>query len=168
MVVIALIGILSAMIIPEMRGTLEEALLRATSRQLVNVCNLAYSRAVSKQQMYRITLDPSTGKFMLEKRQSRTVDGKNFVPAEDVSGSQGTLDTRISVRFSPSEVQDNGSPETMIPTGSDEGGRIAIGFYPDGTADAGEIQLRDRQGFGLLLRISPVTSRVRVSELPRE
>src|SRR5204863_8720326 len=47
LVVIALFGILSAMIIPEMRGSYEEALLRSTSRQLVNVCNLAYSRAVS-------------------------------------------------------------------------------------------------------------------------
>src|SRR5262245_4257470 len=37
MVVVALIGILSAMIIPEMRGTYEDALLRSSSRQLVNV-----------------------------------------------------------------------------------------------------------------------------------
>lgn len=170
MVVIALIGILSAMIIPEMRGTYEAALLRSTSRQLVNVCNLAYSRAVSMEQMHRVVLDPSTGKFMLEKRQTSTRDGKNFVPADDVSGSRGKLDTRISIRFHrrTEDLLDNGSAETMIPAASDDGGRIAIGFYPDGTADPGEIQLRDRQGFGLLLRISPVTSRVRVSELPRE
>jgi hypothetical protein len=51
---------------------------------------------------------------------------------------------------------------------SDPGGRVVIGFYPDGTADPAEIQLRDRQGFGLLLKISPVTARVRVLELPRE
>jgi len=173
MVVIALIGILSAMIIPEMRGTYEEALLRSTSRQLVNLCNLAYSRAVSMQQLHRIVLDPVTGKFMLEKRDARSMQGKNFVPTDDVSGSRGELDTRISIRFHrrTEDVPDNASPDTVVPAASDSsdlGGRVVIGFYPDGTADPGEIQLRDRQGFGLLLRISPVTSRVRVIELPRE
>ena len=172
MVVIALIGILSAMIIPEMRGTYEEALLRATSRQLVNLCNLAYSRAVSMQQVYRIVLDPTAGKFALEKHQGRAT-GKNFAPAHDVSGSEGALDNRISIRFHrrTEELPDNAGAETAAPAVSDSSdlaGRIVVEFYPDGTADPGEIQLRDRQGFGLLLRISPVTSRVRVIELPRE
>src|SRR5690242_12073923 len=44
MVVLVLIGILTALILPEMRGTYEDALLRSTSRQLVNAFNLAYSR----------------------------------------------------------------------------------------------------------------------------
>jgi prepilin-type N-terminal cleavage/methylation domain-containing protein len=34
MVVIVLIGIMTAMIIPEMKGTFEEALLRSTAREL--------------------------------------------------------------------------------------------------------------------------------------
>src|SRR6185503_4211867 len=42
MVVIVLIGIMAAMIVPEMKGTYEEALLRATSRRLVDVFHLAY------------------------------------------------------------------------------------------------------------------------------
>src|SRR5690349_11843034 len=40
MVVVVLIGILSAVIIPEMRGTYEEAVLRSTSRELVNAFNI--------------------------------------------------------------------------------------------------------------------------------
>ena len=43
-----------------------------------------------------------------------------------------------------------------------------IFFYPDGTADASEIVLRDRDGFRLALRINPVTARVRIIELARE
>ena len=43
-----------------------------------------------------------------------------------------------------------------------------ISFYPDGTADACEIRLEDREGFRLGLQINPVTARVRVLELERK
>ena len=56
MVVVVLIGILTAMIIPEMKGTYGDALLRSTSRDLVNVFNLAYSRAVTLNQTHRVRL----------------------------------------------------------------------------------------------------------------
>ena len=57
MVVIALIGIMTAMILPEMKGTFEDARLRAASRELVNVFGAAYSRAVSVNQVLRVRLD---------------------------------------------------------------------------------------------------------------
>ena len=59
------------------------------------------------------------------------------------------------------------------------GGRITLGgglrnaaanafhFYPDGTASAREIELRDRDGFGVLLRIHPTTARVDLVDLER-
>ncbi|MDB6077847.1 MAG: hypothetical protein JWO82_1594, partial [Akkermansiaceae bacterium] len=37
--------------------------------------------------------------------------------------------------------------------------------YPDGTADAWEIHLRDRAGFQLALRINPITASVHIVEL---
>ena len=48
MVVVALIGILTVMILPEMRGTFEDTLLRASSRKLIDVFSLASSEAVSR------------------------------------------------------------------------------------------------------------------------
>lgn len=44
----------------------------------------------------------------------------------------------------------------------------SIVFYPDGTADAREIQLEDRDGFRLVLRINPTTARVQIMELERK
>ena len=41
----------------------------------------------------------------------------------------------------------------------------AVTFYPDGTADARQIELTDRDGFRLALRINPVTSRVQVTAM---
>jgi hypothetical protein len=45
---------------------------------------------------------------------------------------------------------------------------VAIAFYPDGTADSGDIILRDQEGFRLGLRINPITARVHLVEMERE
>jgi hypothetical protein len=41
----------------------------------------------------------------------------------------------------------------------------AVTFYPDGTADARQIELADRDGFRLALRINPITSRVQITKM---
>ena len=56
-------------------------------------------------------------------------------------------------------------------SGDDVGKRSSeqtITLYPDGTADAVEIVLRDREGFRLGLRINPITARVQSIDLQRQ
>lgn len=164
-VVVVIIGIMTAMIIPEMRGTFEDALLRSTGREIVNVCSLANSRAVSLNQACRVRLDAKTGKYLLEKK-IRDGARENFVPFKDVAGGEGKLDTRISIEVrQPDDVspENNSGGAAAEPDVSE-----AISFYPDGTADAAEILLRDRSGFKLLLQLNPVTSRVEIIESKHE
>src|SRR3989449_10237100 len=97
MVVVVLIGIMTAMIIPEMRGTYEDALLRSTSRELVNVFNLAYSRAVTLNQIHRVRLMEISGRYVTEARTRGSHGADAFLSLPDSPGSQGELDTRISV-----------------------------------------------------------------------
>ncbi len=164
-IVIVLIGIMSALIIPELRGGYQDALLRTTSRNLVNAFSIASSRAVSLNQVHRVRLDSKTGHYVIEKRTRETAQGDEFAPLKDVSEAEGTLDTRISIHIRSPENSETGaaneSPEKRQPTD-------AITFYSDGTADATELLLRDKQGFRLALRINPITSRVKVLELERE
>jgi Tfp pilus assembly protein FimT len=168
MVVVLLIGIMTAMILPEMKGSYEDALLRSTSRELVNACHLAYSRSVSFNQSHRVRIDSANGRYIVE-RQVRDRSGENFVPLRDVPGGEGNLDTRITISFhaageltatdleSPTTNRESESPAPLLdPT---------ITFNADGTADARDVLLRDRQGFQLLLRINPTTSRVKVVEV---
>jgi len=173
MVVLVLMAIMAAMIIPEMRGTYENALLRSTSRDLVSVLNLAYSRAVSINRVHRVRLEPSSGKYFVETRARGAGRGGEFSPVTDVPGAAGKLDQRITIR-----IRDSGetlSPSEPVPSasGSDFGvgdpeNVNAISFYPDGTADRRSIQLQDREGFRLSLQINPITARVRiVDEEPR-
>ena len=171
MVVIAIIGIMTAMMIPEMKGTMQDALLRSTSRELINVFDLAYSRAVSLNQLRRVSLDEKTGRYLVEKQVLENGQ-ENFVPADDVPGNKGELDSRIKIEFHPpgelSAAANSEAPSSEPSASENLSSETAISFYPDGTADAGDILLRDREGFRLLLQINPVTARVHLVEMERE
>jgi type II secretion system protein H len=165
MVVVVILGITTAAIIPEMRGTYQDALLRSTSRKLINVFNLAYSRAVSLSQQHRVRLDLRLGRYFLERRVFQ--EGREaFEPVRDLPGSEGELDSRIALELRRADetrslAEEPNEEERASPDS-------AFSFYPDGTADAGEVLLRDRDGFQLRLRINPVTARVRLLEVERQ
>ena len=167
MVVLAIMGIMAAMIIPEMHGSYEDALLRSSSRELMGAFSLAYGRAVSMNQTHRVHIDHGTGKYQVEKGEA----GNRFAPLEDMSGTKGTIDRRVVVQIEPSE------PEAGPSQGAGTGGPSptapplptdSVSFYGDGTADAVLITLQDRSGTKLGLKINPVTARVKVLEMNRQ
>src|ERR1700677_2095580 len=88
MVVVVIIGIMSAMIIPEMKGSFDDALLRSTGRDLTGVIDLASSRAVGFNQRYRVKFDLQNGRYVVE-RQVHNGTQEDFVPLKDVSGAEG-------------------------------------------------------------------------------
>jgi len=170
MVVLVLIGIMTAVIVPEMKGTYEDALLRATSRRLVDVFHLASSRAVSLNQLHRVRFERITGRYFIERAVQAGENRGGF--ARDIPGGEGGLDRRISIEIrkqdeAPPSVTDQGmfgaSEEDHDARNREEG----FAFYSDGTADAGEVLLRDRDGFRLALRINAITARVQIVELER-
>ncbi len=170
MVVITIIGIVTAAMIPEMTGSYQDAVLRSTSRELINAFGLACSRAVSLNQTRRVRIDEKTGRYLVEKRVME--NGRpDFVLADDVPGDQGQLDSRISIEFRPPDEnlsEPSAQPEVATTDSSSPADGVAIAFYPDGTADAGDVVLRDREGFRLALRINPITARVHIMEMERE
>ncbi len=166
-IVIVLIGVAAAVILPEMRGGYQDALLRSTSRDLVNVINIASSRAVSLNQLHRVRIEASTGRYVIEKRTRETVQGDEYKPLNDVSEAEGTLDKRIAIRVhsldEPANATQIASENSQTRPDID-----SISFYSDGTADATEVLLRDRQGHRMALRINPITAHVKIQELERE
>jgi prepilin-type N-terminal cleavage/methylation domain-containing protein len=174
MVVIAIIAISAAMLLPEMRGTFQDALLRSTSRKLISVFDVASSHAIAVNQAHRVHFDRKEGRYFIEKVTRGHGAEKEFAPVRDVPGGQGQWDTRIQVQLQPVTPQPAEGAEVQAPafhqTPPAEGapGDEGITFYPDGTADSGEVLLRDQDGFSMVLRINPITSRVRVIELARK
>lgn len=161
MVVIVLISIMTAMIIPEMKGSYEDALLRSTGRELAGVLSLAASRAVSQNQAHYVLWDAKTGHYQVASRQH--VSGREeMVPLRDVAGGEGKLDKRISIHILP--TSEMGVPAEAADPSEARVDRDSIAFFPDGTAEAVEIQLRDRAGFQLVMQLNPVTGRIHLSE----
>ena len=76
----------------------------------------------------------------------------------DIPGGSGTIEKNIIVQIVPAEA----SPESEEKSGPPN----IISFNADGTCDSAEIVLRDRQGYRLVLRLNPITSRVRVLDAP--
>jgi type II secretion system protein H len=170
LVVVAIISIMSVAIVAEMHGTFQDALLRSTSRELAGAFNLASSRAISVNRPHRIRLDRVARRFVLERS---TRGGTDFHPAQDIPGSSGALDSRITIQIlqpgvnAPDDAgqepsRDSGNTADFPSLQQEE----AVTFYPDGTADSRQIVLADRDGFRLALRINPVTSRVRITPMP--
>lgn len=161
MVVLLLIAIMSAMIIPAMHGTYEDALLRSTARRLVDVFNLANSRAVTLNQTFQVRLNTKEGKYLLEPTRRAAAGGPS-----QLAPFEGAFDKRIAVELRTPDSLAGAESER---TENEDGSHIdQISFYPDGTADGRELLLRDRDGFQLALRISPITARVHIVEQPRE
>ncbi len=146
MVVVALIGIMAAMIIPEMRGSFDDALLRSTGRDLVSAFNLASSRAISFDQIYRVRFDTEGARYAVERRiQNGTRE--DFIPLKDVSGAEGKWDSRLTVQIN---APDKPSPENGAEAGPGPDGGAAAPPYQtsEAGAEAGpaaaELQKRHR------------------------
>jgi type II secretion system protein H len=158
MVVILIVSILTAMIIPELRGSFDEAVLRASARRLAEACDVAYSRAVATGRPQRLRLDVPNGKFRVEPRSSTQ---RSTPAAGDVPGAAGNLDPRIQL------VLRHSDDPPVRPRDGESGDGDGIDFHSDGTADPAELELRDRAGFRLVVRVNPITSRVRVIDPAR-
>src|SRR5947207_8043887 len=68
LVVCLLIAVMAAMIVPEMRSSFEDAVLRSSGRKVIDVLNLTYSRAASMNQLHRLRFDKYTGRYVIEKQ----------------------------------------------------------------------------------------------------
>lgn len=168
MVVMIVIGIATAVILPEMRGTFEESLLRSTARQLISVLDLASSQAVTANQKHRVRFDLAEGRYAIERRAAKQEKSSGFIPVRDVPQGEGELDKRIRIELQRPDVP----PESATPVAPEEDrtgmAPEIVNFYPDGTADPIDLLLQDREGFRLLLRINSTTGKVRIVPVPDE
>ena len=66
MVVITIIAVIAGVMAIEMRGTYEDALLRANARKLIDVCDAASNRAIAIRQAQVLRINATSGKFIVE------------------------------------------------------------------------------------------------------
>jgi type II secretion system protein H len=158
-VVVMLIGMFAAIMLSEMSGAYEDAVLHATARDLMAALSLASSRAVALNEAHLVRLDPEKNLIVIAAKEKRR-DAEGERPFVE----ERRFDARIRM-----EVRDLAEPaETAAERGELEPlqplERNGITFHPDGTSERREIVLRDRTGVEMRLRINPVTGRARVLE----
>jgi prepilin-type N-terminal cleavage/methylation domain-containing protein len=172
-VVVVVIGVMVALIVPQMKGTYEDVLLRSTGRQLADAARLAHSQAITLNAAHRVRIDLTASRYLVERAVRDPERGPGFAPVRHLPGGEGSLDPRVSIEIRGAESPDSGSNSEPLPVlmnaeASASTTSQSVLFYPDGTAEAAEIRIRDRDGFGLALRISPVTGRVKPGPIARE
>ncbi len=168
MVVVVILSVLTAMIAPQFAGTYQAALLRGTARKLVTAVRLASSEAVTRNRVVRLNIDAEKHRYWMECPGQELGVASTRTSIQDVPGAAGELHEQITV-----QVRSRGQKSRQ--TTRRRGRRAkapargqSIPFNPDGTTEAREIVLRDREGFGLGLRIHPTTARVSTITLEPE
>ena len=160
LVVITVIAVLTGVMVAEMGGTYEDALLRTNARKLIDVCDAASNRAIAAQQTHVLKIDAASGHFAVRAK-AREIDEKEAFLTE------GDLDQRIALSIrEPARAEDSDADESEKSEQASELGTVM--FYPDGSADAREFTFRDRAGVEVVLRINPTTSRVRIVEMAEQ
>ena len=158
LIVLLLIGILSGLMLAEMGGTFQDALLRSSAREVMSGLGLASSHAVSLNQAHSFTFDHGKNAFAVQRKDAGSKEGE-----EQPRSETRQIDERIKIQIrDPADVPEE-EGETAPPE-DPKAERDVIMFYPDGTADRREIVLRDRDNVELVLRINPITGRVRIAE----
>lgn len=164
MVVLAIFAIVTATIVPEFAGTRDEARLRSTARRLVAALNLARSQAVTTLRIHRVSFDPAGRRFRLEVE--RDGEHQGFGRATRLPETDGRVADGIAAEIRPGKKLRR--RRALAAEKGSTASHREVRFFPDGTADSREILLRDRRGFGVLLRIDPVTGRTSAVTLPKE
>lgn len=183
MIVIVILAILSATIIPEMRGTFGDAQLKSTTRELVQLVGTAQIQAAAKSERFWLVLDPgpegdTMGLFHLVQQMG---SGHQLQPVTEMPGVRQRLGKSLSCEILTHNLESNDEAGMGIPSGilPENSGRMAstfsdselppdnICFFPDGTCDRKRIHIRDRDGFGLEIVLNPLTSNPSVRKLER-
>lgn len=160
LIVLSLIGILTGLVVAEMRGTHEEALLRAAGRKLNGMLGWSASQAVTTGLAHTVAIDPAGHRYAI--RAAAAAPGETARVVEE-----GRLDERIQISVRELEMAAEPDAEEAAaenPEPSAASGEIQ--FHADGTADAREITLKDRMGVSIALRINPITGRARWEDAP--
>lgn len=169
MIVLVIVSIMTVLMIPEMKGSYEEALLRSNARKMSSAFKAAYSRAITTHKLHRVRIDPESSKLMIEERSAEPETP--YIPLKQFDRKTSQLHPNVGIRFHEPlpafSVDEAGmEQETSRQVSKNVPDGVFL-FHPNGTCEGKDIELRDRMGFGLLIRIDAITCRVRFENLER-
>ena len=177
MVVIVIIGVMGALIIPEMSGTFGDSKIRSSARKIIQAAGLAQSRAVSINHEHRLQFDTENHKFSISRRMVDPNLGETFVPVSEISGSQGTWSDSVELTLQDSAVDpeeiplptwESSDPLFLQSQSTSSEPESYIRFKADGSTSRKELVLKHSDGHGLVISILPATGRMSIQPLKED
>jgi type II secretion system protein H len=169
MIVMVIIAVMTALMIPEMKGSYEEALLKSNARKLSAAFNTAYSKAITTHQMHRVRIDPEQSNLIVEAR--TTEIDTPYLPLKEFERTDSQLHPNIRIRFHEPRQGFTGDPSQETSDRPDQASsqqpENVFVFDPDGTCKGKDVEMRDRMGFGLMIHLNQITSRVTFENMER-
>jgi hypothetical protein len=165
--VLAVIGIVCAIVIPDLLAERERARTRAAARYLVQQCYAARTRAIGRSTVVALRFEERQGEYRL---QMFTDENRNGVRSADIAAG-------IDLPLGPSESLSMNFPNVriaMIPQlglGSDPvraGAGNLLSFTPVGTATSASIFVAGRDGAQFAVRVLGTTGRTRLERFDRQ
>jgi len=148
-VVLTLLGIMSAAVLPVFRTTFANLEQNHAVRVLVGAMRYSQERAIVDSIEFRLYLDPENGQYFLMRLEEANVKEKTFNP---VSGSQGQ-------RYSLPANMSMKRPRANRERGTDF---YYISFYPNGACDDAKIALERRGRRAADIELKGTVSKIKV------
>lgn len=154
-VVVVIVGVLTAVAAGPMIGSWTTAKLRTSARDVYLTADYARAYAITRQSLCRLVLDAQGG-FVLEYQPDPLADPERFEPVQ--ADLQRRMRLREGVGFEVIDIQ----PRSATASGDGQQGRAII-FYPTGEADAALIVIADDY-HAWTVRIAGSTGRAQLTE----
>jgi general secretion pathway protein H len=132
LLVLAIMGMLAALVLPSLPGALESARFRGSAGEVRAALTLARTLAVSEARNRSVTFDLDRGEYGIDG------DARKWLLPEGV---------RVSA--------------VRIGDASAERGVVRVRFYPDGSADEAEVAIASSVGGRMRIRVDPLTGMAR-------
>jgi len=156
LVVVAIVGMISALVVPRLLASLPGVQLKATARAVAASLRYARGQAVFETTPYVVALDRSRGLLIIEPAVSPTAAAPGEVPATPAppAGQRVyALPEGIEVHALTDDADGGADPARMML------------FFPRGDSSGGRLVLRNPERREVAITVDPITGAVAVDRL---
>jgi len=151
LVVMAIMGIVTAVVVPRVGNSLSNLQLKSSARSIAAWLRYANSRAMTRKMVYLASFHLEKGKVMVS---PLAPPGMEELGDQVASGPTQSMVYRLpeDVRF------DIGEPDVQVP----ESGKFDIYFFENGTSSGGRILVTNKRGRAYKIEVDVITSQVAI------
>ena len=150
LLVVVLLATLTGTLAVSLSGRVDRHALRIAGKDLAAAVRFSVAETRLKRLPHRVAFHDNWTRYRVERAESAA--GGEYVPVRSLAGQIKTLAKQVRIAGASTD----GQPLESLPE--------ALPQYPDGNGFHGEIQLANRAGETLTIKVAPVTGQVQIVE----